>query len=246
MSKCNDKNSLIRLFELFEAVKTGGPWPLSSGKESDFYVDVRKVVTQPAGIELVSSMMLPYVWDACQSAAPPAQHFLYLVSGGAAGGILLGGLLHLLAKHDAPYVRGLVVRDRPKGHGTGQLLEGCLPPPSQCKPHAMIIDDVLTGGGSLLRFADAVKDHLDVKSAVVVVDREEGGAGAVSGYFKLNRILTRQDLEPCATKEDRRVDATGDEGTGYWEKNEDNWDEPFTAKHGRRDRPQELAPRPDA
>jgi orotate phosphoribosyltransferase len=82
-----------------------------------------------------------------------------------------------MASADMPRpVPMFIVRKEPKGHGTRQRIEGAFPE----TPGApiVIVDDVITKGGSVLQAIDAVESETAAKVArvVVIVDREEGGA----------------------------------------------------------------------
>ena len=69
-------------------------------------------------------------------------------------------------------MEGFWVRDRAKAHGTQKLIEGNLKPGSR----VVIVEDVITTGGSAARAVEAVKRAGAIPVAVLaLVDREEGG-----------------------------------------------------------------------
>jgi orotate phosphoribosyltransferase len=73
-------------------------------------------------------------------------------------------------------VRAFTVRKEAKAHGTGQLVEG----PLRAGDHVVVVEDVITTGGSALRAAEAVRGaggH--VSGVLALVDREEGGREAL-------------------------------------------------------------------
>lgn len=89
--------------------------------------------------------------------------------------------------------RTFVVRKQPKDHGLEKLIEGAF----QAGDRALIVDDVLTSGGSVLKAVAAARDAaMRVTHALVIVDREEqDGRGRVEEQgVKLLSLLTIKDL----------------------------------------------------
>lgn len=73
-------------------------------------------------------------------------------------------------------IRAFTVRKEAKAHGTGKLIEG----PFQAGDRTVVIEDVITTGGSALRAVQAVRAAGGVVQGVLaVVDREEGGREAL-------------------------------------------------------------------
>jgi orotate phosphoribosyltransferase len=89
-----------------------------------------------------------------------------------------------------------MVRKEPKGHGTGQCIEG----PVQPGDRVAIVEDVVTTGGSSLQAIQRAEAYgLKVIRVLAIVDRMEGGAEAFAqrGY-RLESLLTIRDfgIEP--------------------------------------------------
>jgi orotate phosphoribosyltransferase len=85
------------------------------------------------------------------------------------------------------------VRKQPKDHGLGKLIEGAIRPGDR----ALIVDDVLTSGGSLLKaVASAREAGLVVTHALVIVDRKEqaGRLKVEQDGVKVISLLTIDDL----------------------------------------------------
>jgi orotate phosphoribosyltransferase len=71
----------------------------------------------------------------------------------------------------------LIVRETAKEYGTGNRLEGAY----EAGELVCLIEDVVTSGGALAEAVAAVREAgLEVRNAVCVVDREEGGADALA------------------------------------------------------------------
>jgi orotate phosphoribosyltransferase len=93
--------------------------------------------------------------------------------------------------------RTFVVRKQPKDHGLGKLIEGTFDRGEK----AVIVDDVLTTGGSLLKATDAARNQgLKVDHAFVIVDRSEDQKHAplTQHGLQLLSLLTLDDLKRTA------------------------------------------------
>ncbi len=139
---------------------------LSSGRESDFYFDGKQTTLHPEGAALVGQLL----WEKIRDHFPQAE---------AVGGPTLGADPIITSVGLAGYSRGFphkmfIVRKEAKGHGTQSWIEGA----SHLRPgmRVVLVEDVITTGGSLLRAAHRVQAAgLVVVGYAVLVDREEGG-----------------------------------------------------------------------
>jgi len=158
---------------------------LASGRESDFYFDGKQTTLHAEGGFLVGKLFHEAIRD---------------VEGvEAVGGITLGADPIATATSIAAYLEGrrlhaFIIRKEPKGHGTGQWLEGRknLPPGTK----VVIVEDVVTTGGSSMKAVRrAEEEGLVVLGIVTLVDREEGGRENIEkeGYW-LRTIFTRSEL----------------------------------------------------
>ena len=117
----------------------------------------------------------------------------------AVGGITLGADPIATATSIAAYLDGcpmhaFIIRKEPKGHGTGQWLEGRKNLPAGTK--VIIVEDVVTTGGSSMKAVNRAKEEgLDVLGIVALVDREEGGRENIEaeGYW-LRTNFTKSQL----------------------------------------------------
>jgi orotate phosphoribosyltransferase len=148
-----------------------GDFVLVSGKRSKFYFDSKKTTLLPEGAFLVAAEILKVLEDQG-------------IEADAIGGMTLGAdpivcpvaaLSHLQGKP----LRAFIVRKEAKGHGTGRQIEGLLEPESR----VVVVDDVVTTGGSTLRAIEAVEaaGH-KIVAVLALVDREEGGAERLSRW----------------------------------------------------------------
>ena len=156
-----DRQRLIDLFHQ-RALKFGD-FTLASGKKSAYYLDGKQITLHSEGLRLVSEGLLDLLAD---------------VSFDAIGGMsigadpIVGGVLTAAAARGRE-VCGFLVRKEPKGHGTQRYIEGPVAPGMK----VVIIDDVVTTGGSALQSVDRIIEFgCEVVHVVGIVDRMEGGA----------------------------------------------------------------------
>ncbi|MEK7239799.1 MAG: orotate phosphoribosyltransferase [Gemmatimonadota bacterium] len=141
-----------------------GTFTLASGRQSDLYIDARLTTMSPDGLATIGPLALERL-RVCGWTPD------------AVGGLTLGAdpvsyaIAHASALAGTP-VRAFTVRKEAKTHGTGKLIEG----PFQAGDRVVVIEDVITTGGSALKAAAAIRAAGGVVLGVLaVVDREEGG-----------------------------------------------------------------------
>lgn len=136
---------------------------LSSGREADYYVDLRRATLHHAAAPLIGSLMrqLTADWDYA-----------------AAGGLTLGADPVACAVMHAPGkpVDVFVVRKSVKTHGLQRLIEGT----EVAGKRVLVVEDTSTTGGSALTAVNAVRDAgATVAGVATVVDRATGAAEAI-------------------------------------------------------------------
>jgi orotate phosphoribosyltransferase len=155
---------------------------LASGRESDFYIDVRRSSLLPEGAHLIGRVLFERI--------RPLQ--LDAVGGMAAGAIpLVDAVVHAAYREKAP-VPGFFVRKAAKGHGLGKRLEGRF----EKGYRVAILEDVVTTAGSSLDAAGAVEAAGgSVALVLALVDRLEGGGEAVTARgYPFEAVFTRADF----------------------------------------------------
>lgn len=148
-----------------------GRFILSSGKESDFFIDCKPVVLLARSHVLVGEALLARIRDLPGSLAA--------VAGVELGGCpLASAVAYASAPSDDP-LDAVYIRKEAKAHGTRKMLEGAdaLTPGAR----VAIVEDTVTTGGSTLRAINAVREAgFEVAGVVAVVDRLEGGGAAIT------------------------------------------------------------------
>lgn len=144
-----------------------GEFTLASGKKASYYLDCRKITLHPQGANLVAQGMLSVIQEAGDLPA-------------AVGGMAIGAdpitasIVVLAGQQDLP-LKGFMVRKEPKGHGMGQQVEGPVEPGQE----VVIVEDVITSGGSALKAVDACEAFgLKVREVIGIIDRLAGGKEA--------------------------------------------------------------------
>ena len=141
---------------------------LSSGREADYYVDLRRVTLHHVAAPLIGSVMLETVAD---------------LEFDAVGGLTLGAdpvataMLHVAAARGRA-LDAFVVRKTEKAHGLQRRVEG----PDVAGRRVLAVEDTSTTGGSVLTAVDALRQAgADVIGVAVIVDRGAGDAVRAAG-----------------------------------------------------------------
>ncbi len=159
---------------------------LASGSTSPYYVDCRVLLAHPEPRWLVAQLACAAIRD---------------LSLDAVGGLELGAIPLATAISDYAFVTPpsktyatFIVRKQAKEHGRGNRIEGAV----QAQARALLVDDVLTSGGSLLlAHQAATAAHLHVSHALVIVDRQDhaGKEHLAAHGLALRSLLTLDDLK---------------------------------------------------
>lgn len=144
-----------------------GKIKLASGRESDFYFDLRPTTMHPAGSAWIAELVLDALKD---------------VEVDAIGGLETGAVPIAAATAAFSYLRGrpieaFFVRKRPKEHGAQKLVEGLPKGETLAGRKVVIVEDVATTGGSAIQAVKAVRDEgAEIMLVLTMVDRQEGAA----------------------------------------------------------------------
>ena len=132
-----------------------GEFTLASGKKSSYYVNMKRAITEPEILSTIATLINEKIDDDIDKIAGPAL-----------GAVPIATAVSL--ESGKPL---LMIRKEKKGYGTSKLIEGNLIEGD----NVILVEDVTTTGGSLLKAINAILDNGGVvKKAFVVVDREEG------------------------------------------------------------------------
>jgi orotate phosphoribosyltransferase len=158
--------------ELLEQIRTKavvhGRVVLSSGKEADYYVDLRRVTLDGQAAPLVGRVMLDLTADLTYDAV---------------GGLTLGAdpvataMLHAAAAQGRR-LDAFVVRKAEKAHGLQRRIEG----PDVAGRRVLAVEDTSTTGGSVMTAVEALREAgAEVVAVAVIVERGAAQAVAEAG-----------------------------------------------------------------
>ncbi len=161
-----------------DLIKSGsikfGDFVLTSGKKSDYYVDIKEGATKP---ELLNEISV---------------ELSKKLTAKKIAGMELGAVPLIVAtslKANIPYI---IVRKEEREHGTKKRIIGEINKNEEID----LIEDVVTTGNSLLKTADILrKNGAVIRHAICVVDRESGGYGLLkSNGIELESLVKISDI----------------------------------------------------
>ncbi len=167
-----------------------GSFTLASGAQSDFYVDAKLTTMDPRGASLVGQVGWKLIKE---TSAALGVHV------NAVGGLTLGAdpialSIGIAAFADDPETKlqTFTVRKKAKAHGRHKLIEGNF----SVGDSVVVIDDVITTGGSTLQAIEAIESEGGkVAFVLALVDRQEGGRKAIEERgHKVVALFSRSDL----------------------------------------------------
>lgn len=177
-----DSAELLRLVR--EYAYQEGDFVLASGARANFYLDCRRLTLHPQGLVQVTAGL----FELLQRDGLPD----------AVGGMAIGadpitaGLVHRAGLVGADML-GFIVRKEAKGHGTGKQVEGPVLPGYR----VVIVEDVVTSGGSSMKAIQAAQDFgLVVEKVVAIIDRQAGGREQFEAMgIQFECLLTLEDVQ---------------------------------------------------
>ena len=179
-----ESTPLTRLAEIIrhKSLSEGKELILASGRTSTFYFDMKATTFDPEGSNLIADLILEKI---------SSDNVDYI------GGLEMGAVPIVVGVSLRSHLVGrpipsFFVRKKVKQHGTQKLIERDLEPGSQ----VLMVDDVTTTGGSVMKAVNAVRDvGCVVNKVITVVDREEGAAENLAEQgIELVPLLTASDF----------------------------------------------------
>ncbi|MBT9315153.1 orotate phosphoribosyltransferase [Leptothoe spongobia] len=140
-----------------------GDFVLSSGQQSNYYINSKLVTLHPQGSQMVGRVMLTYLDDSVIGV----------------GGLTLGAdpivtAISVVAAYEGRSITPLIVRKKAKGHGTQAFIEGPVLPEQS---NVVILEDVVTTGQSAMKAIVRLREAgYAVNQVISLVDRQQGGA----------------------------------------------------------------------
>jgi orotate phosphoribosyltransferase len=160
-----------------------GEVTLTSGAVAQYYVDAKRAVLRPAGFMAMAELIADFA-RRCEATA--------------VGGLTMGA--------DAPAcaalaggadVKAFFVRKDTKAHGLQRKIEG---PPLEPGERCLIVEDVVTSGGSTIQAIEAVREAgYEIAGVTTIVDRLAGGADRIreaAGGAPYEPLATIDEIYP--------------------------------------------------
>ena len=158
------------------------PFTLASGLTSNYYFNCKPTTLDPEGMNLIGRIIFALLADADVTAA---------------GGLTLGAdpianALSLISYQQGKPIKSFIIRKEVKEHGTKSAVEGDVEPGEK----VVIIDDVITTGGSTLTAIERAREAgLIIERVVALIDREEGGRENILRQVgRVEAVFTRSDI----------------------------------------------------
>ena len=178
----NHRKTLLHLLK--ERAYKNGEFILSSGKESEHYINCKPVTLSCEGNALCSHLMIVHVE----------------ANSVAVGGLTLGAdpLVCGIAQkayYSGKHIDALIVRKNPKEYGTKEVIEGSKPPKGSI---VTVLDDVTITGGGAVKAVNVLREAGYVVNRVVaIVDRQEDHKVWDANKIKFISLFKLEDIVNC-------------------------------------------------
>lgn len=172
------KNALKRLLK--ERAVRFGDFTLASGAKSSYYIDAKLATLIPEGYVLIGQVIADTLGN---------------IQYGAIGGLETGAIPIACSVASARPSAIFFVRRKKKEHGTQKWIEG----PLEKNQKVVIVEDVVTTGGSVIKAINRTKDFgADIVKVIVLMDRLQGAKENIikecGSDFNYESIFTLSDL----------------------------------------------------
>ena len=147
-----------------------GSFKLKNGETSKYYFDMKGLISYPKLLSDIGDKMYKLIEGECDLLCA----------------VPIGGLpvcSYISTKYNIPMI---MVRNENKNYGTNKQIEGKYSKKNKC----IIIEDVITTGGSVNKVVDLLKDKVDLIGVIVIMDRQEGYTCCVP----VKSIITKTDV----------------------------------------------------
>jgi orotate phosphoribosyltransferase len=176
------REQLVR--ELREHALVLGEFTLTSGATSTYLIDAKRAILRPAGFEALAQLAAAEV---------------VATGAGAVGGMTMGAdPIACAALSGGADVPAFFVRKERKEHGLSRWIEG---PPLEPGTRCLIVEDVVTTGGSTIRAIERVREEgHEICGVLAILDRLAGGDEAIRAAagrdVPYNALATIDDVYP--------------------------------------------------
>jgi orotate phosphoribosyltransferase len=176
--------------ELFELIRTRsfgrGRILLASGRESDYYIDMRPTTVHPAGATCVGEVIADVL-----EGVP-----VDFVGGLEMGAVPIATAVAIASHRRGRDIAAFFVRKKPKDHGAKKLIEGLPKGETLRGKNVVVVEDVTTTGGSAIQAVQALReDGANIVLVLTIVDRLEGAkANFAAEGLRFEAIYTADEF----------------------------------------------------
>jgi orotate phosphoribosyltransferase len=165
-----------------------GDFILSSGAKSNYYYDLKNILLDGSVMSLLGDLLL----DELSKFDPTPKS----VGGLETSAISIASAVTIRSYNKyTSGIQGFFVRKQVKSHGSQKKIEGNLEPP------IVILDDVMTKGGSIMQAIEAVrKEGRDVAGVICVIDRQDPDNLLKQNNIKYTSLFTHHEFEVFIAK----------------------------------------------
>ena|SRR5256885_535542 len=168
-----------------------GEITLSSGKKSDYYLDVKLTTLDPRGAYLTGQVLL----ETIESNGITAE----AIGGMSMGADPLVSAVAVVSHMEGKPLPGFLIRKEAKQHGRMKQIEGL----EKGVKNVLIVDEVCTTGKATQEAIDAaLREGYTVVAVISLVDREEGGSQQLRSKYRYYSVFTASEL--LANDDDQR------------------------------------------
>jgi orotate phosphoribosyltransferase len=166
LRKTPDHDYRAELFELIRKRSFGrGRILLASGRESDYYIDMRPTTVHPAGATCVGEL----ICDALEGID------VEFVGGLEMGAVPVATAVAIASHRRGGKLQAFFVRKKPKDHGAKKLIEGLPQGETLRGKKVVVLEDTTTTGGSSMQAVRALREEgANIVLVLTIVDRLEG------------------------------------------------------------------------
>lgn len=155
---------------------------LAYGGISSYYFNCKPVLCDPEALDLIARLIFEKI----------KEKDVDLIGGLAVGALPISTAVSLEAWRNGKALRQIIVREKEKEHGIVTIIEGNF----ERGQKAVIVDDVITTGTSTIKAIEKTRDAgLEIKEAIILVDREEGGKEKIERLnVHVESLVTKSDI----------------------------------------------------
>ncbi len=164
-----------------------GDFVLSSGASSPYYINCKQVTLRAEGALVIGRLLCSLLSENTDA-----------VAGLTLGADPIVSAVSLVSALEDKPIPGLIIRKKPKGHGTKAYIEGPSLAPSA---KVVVLEDVVTTGNSALQAVERLRDAgYQVTEIIALVDRKQGGEALYQSQgLKFKALFDISELQGYAS-----------------------------------------------